>query len=92
MSIVDRIENSEAEVAEIENTEQLLKYLNGKYFLFHNVLYLQGLFQAVQEPELCDICLEYAKAREKKVTFFYKEILENGTKVKPIYFSYFFIL
>ncbi|XP_078320386.1 uncharacterized protein LOC111116379 [Crassostrea virginica] len=79
----ERKENSKTDVTGIGNAEQLLNYLDGKYFLFNNVFYLQGLFLASQAPELYDICLEYAKAEVNKVTFFEKKILDKDhTEVK----------
>ena len=80
--IVERRENSKTDVNGIGNAEQLLNYLDGKYFLFNNVFYLQGLFLASQAPELYDICVEYAKAEVNKVTFFEKKILDEGKDVK----------
>ena len=70
--IVERKENSKTDVNGIGNAEQLLNYLDGKYFLFNNVFYLQGLFLASQAPELLEICLRYAKTREKKAILIWK--------------------
>lgn len=80
--IVAREENSETDVNGIGNAEQLLTYLDGKYFLFNNVVYLQGLFLASEAPELYDICLKYAKTEVNKVTFFKKKILDEGKDVQ----------
>lgn len=80
-------DNSKSAVAELETTEQLLDYLNGKYLVLHNVYFLQGLFRASNAPELHGMCLDYAKTEGKKIYFFEKKILENG---KDVYLNKFF--
>lgn len=62
----------------LKNSEQLLDYLDDKYLLVNNVVFLQGLFLAANAPELYKICLEYAKKEERKMHFFEEKILENG--------------
>ncbi|XP_078320637.1 uncharacterized protein LOC111111582 isoform X2 [Crassostrea virginica] len=79
----ERPENGEIDVTKIGNAEELLHYLNGKYFLSENVCFLQGLFLASEAPTLYQICLEYAKNEDKKVIFFEKKILDKDhTKVQ----------
>lgn len=80
--------NSKSEVAKLETTEQLLDYLNGKYLVFHNVYFLQGLFMESNAPELHGMCLEYAKTEENKIYFFEKKKLENG---KDVYLNKFYV-
>lgn len=57
----------------------LLGFLNEKYFVFNNVIYLQGLFLVCKAPELYDQCVEYAKSRSEEIHFFEKRVLEKGT-------------
>lgn len=76
-SIADKKENK-SKVTALKNSKQLLDYLNKTYHTFTNVHFLQGLFLASKAPELYEICLKYAKTREKTILFFEKQILENG--------------
>lgn len=76
--IVDRLENKNSEMNVMSSKEQLLDYLNEKYFLFNNVVFLQGLFLACEAPELYEICLKYAKTEEQNLIYIKKKILEKG--------------
>ena len=76
------------EVTQLENKEQFLDYLNGKYFLLNNVMFLQGLFLACEATELYEMCVEYAKTEAQTIFFFEKKILETG---KNVYFNYFVV-
>ena len=78
--IVERIENCETDLAAIKTSKDLLDYLDKKYLAFHNVIFLQGLFLASQAPELYNICTDYAKGKEKKITYFEQRILGKGKK------------
>ena len=78
--IVERIENGETDLAAIKTSKDLLDYLDKKYLAFHNVIFLQGLFLASKAPELYNICTDYAKGKEKKITYFEQTILEKGKK------------
>ena len=62
----------------IQNTDDLLDYLIKKYLVFNNVVFLQGLFLACKAPKLYDVCVKYAKTREKEIMYFEQKILEEG--------------
>lgn len=79
-SIAEKAEN-ECNLASLENSDQLLDYLNRTYHTSKNVYFLKGLFLASQAPELYEICLRYAKTRENKIIFFEKHLLENGKDI-----------
>lgn len=66
------------ELEDIKEPNELLDYLDKKYFIFNNIAYLQGLFLACKAPDLYDRCLEYAKKRGKEITYFEAKILKSG--------------
>lgn len=66
------------ELEDIKEPNELLDYLDKKYLLFNNIVYLQGLFLACKAPDLYDRCLEYAKNRGKEITHFEAKILKSG--------------
>lgn len=66
------------ELEDIKEPNELLNYLDKKYILFNNIVYLQGLFLACKAPDLYDRCLEYAKNRGKEITYFDAKILKSG--------------
>lgn len=66
------------ELEDIKEPNELLDYLDKKYLLFNNIVYLQGLFLACKAPDLYDRCLEYAKNRGKEITYFEAKILKSG--------------
>lgn len=75
----DREEVNCKDLEEIKEPKDLLEFLDKKYFVFNNVIYLQGLFLACKAPELYDQCVEYAKNRGEEIHFFEKGVLEKGT-------------
>lgn len=62
----------------MKEPHELLDYLDKKYFVFNNIVYLQGLFLACKAPDLYDRCLEYAKNRGEEITYFDAKILKSG--------------
>ncbi|XP_065942955.1 uncharacterized protein [Magallana gigas] len=83
--VKDREEVNSEDLKEIKEPKDLLDFLDGKYFVYNNLIYLQGLFLACKAPELYDECVKYAKNRGEEIHFFEKGVLENGhTKVKYI--------
>ena len=80
-------ENSQIEADDIKDKEDLLKYLNEKYNVYHNMEFLQGLFLSCNAPKLYEICLKYARARGNDMRFFEKKILEEGKMVHEQYFK-----
>lgn len=76
--ITDRREINGKDIEEIKEPNELLDYLDKKYLVFNNIVYLQGLFLACKAPELYDRCLEYAKNRGKEITYFEAKILKSG--------------
>lgn len=83
--VKDREEVNSKDLEEIKEPKDLLESLDKKYFVFNNVIYLQGLFLACKAPELYDQCVEYAKNRGEEIHFFEKGVLEKGhTEVKYI--------
>lgn len=75
----EREEVNSKDLEEIKEPKDLLEFLDEKYFVFNNVVYLQGLFLACKAPELYDQCVEYAKNRGEEIHFFEKGVLEKGT-------------
>ena len=71
-------ENSQTEVDDIKDKDDLLKYLNEKYHVYQNVEFLQGLFLSCNAPKLYEICLKYAQARKNDMRYFEKKILKEG--------------
>nr|XP_034326955.1 uncharacterized protein LOC105349046 isoform X4 [Crassostrea gigas] len=83
--VKDREEVNSEDLKEIKEPKDLLDFLDGKYFVYNNLIYLQGLFLACKAPELYDECVKYANNRGEEIHFFEKGVLENGhTKVKYI--------
>lgn len=80
MYIVGQKQNSQVEVDEINDKEDLLKYLNEKYLISLNLYFLQGLFMRCKAQNLYDICLRYAQTRENELRYLEKRILEKGKK------------
>lgn len=78
-SHLDREEVNSEDLKEIKEPKDLLDFLDGKYFVYNNLIYLQGLFLACKAPELYDECVKYAKHRGEEIHFFEKGVLENGT-------------
>lgn len=66
------------ELEDIKEPNELLDYLDKKYLVFNNIVYLQGLFLACKAPGLYDRCLEYAKNRGNDITYFEARILKSG--------------
>lgn len=82
------------ELEEIKEPIYLLDYLDQKYLVFNNIVFLQGLFLMRKAPDLCDRCLEYAinRGKEKHILieakilkqlreFFLKTILSSKIQV-----------
>ncbi|XP_052702119.1 uncharacterized protein LOC128178800 isoform X2 [Crassostrea angulata] len=83
--VKDRREMNGKELEDIKEPNELLDYLDKKYLLFNNIVYLQGLFLACKAPDLYDRCLEYAKNRGKEITHFEAKILKSDhTKAKYV--------
>lgn len=61
---------------------ELLEYLDKKYLVYNNIVFLQGLFLECKVPILYDQCVEYAKTRGEEICFFEKKILQSGKKIK----------
>lgn len=68
------------ELEEIKEPKELLDYLDKKYLVFNNIVYLQGLFLACKAPDLYDRCFEYVKNRGKEITYFKAKILKSGKR------------
>lgn len=66
------------ELEDIKEPIELLDYLDKKYLVFNNIVYLQGLFLACKAPDLYDRCSEYAKNRGEEITYFEAKILKSG--------------
>lgn len=78
-------ENISNDLDEIKEPMELLEYLDKKYLVYNNIVFLQGLFLECKVPILYDQCVEYAKSRGEEICFFEKKILQSDhTKVKYI--------
>lgn len=78
MTCLDRDENESNTLDDIHKPKDLLEYLDKTYFVFNNIVYLQGLFLACKAPALYDRCLKYAESRGEKMFYFEARILESG--------------
>lgn len=63
--IADRKEMNGNDLGNITEPDELLDYLDKKYFVYKNIVYLQGLFLACKAPHLYDRCVQYAKNGER---------------------------
>lgn len=72
------LDREEVNYKEMKKPKDLLDYLDEKYFVYNNVIYLQGLFLSCKAPELYDQCVEYAKKRGEEIPNFEKRVLEKG--------------
>lgn len=68
------------DLGNITEPDELLDYLDKKYFVYKNIVYLQGLFLACKAPHLYDRCVQYAENRGEEITYFETKILESGKR------------
>nr|XP_022302853.1 uncharacterized protein LOC111110585 isoform X3 [Crassostrea virginica] len=84
--LLESTEDTEEKQAliKISENEELLTHLKKHCSLFHNLIFVQGLFLSSNAEHLYQLCLSYAKRRRNdKILFFEKEEKKEGyTKVK----------
>lgn len=67
----------------ISENEELLTHLKKHCSLFHNLIFVQGLFLSSNAEHLYQLCLSYAKRRRNdKILFFEKEEKKEGKFAK----------
>lgn len=68
------LKGSSDDLENIQNPEQMLRYLFKTYVAFRNITFLEGIFLSAKAPKLYDRCIEFCKKGGRGFTYFEERI------------------